>query len=26
YQALDYLAAGDAQQNIHPLLRTLYAQ
>ncbi|MEZ8046962.1 type-F conjugative transfer system pilin assembly protein TrbC, partial [Vibrio sp. 10N.237.312.C02] len=25
-QALDYLAAGDAQQNIHPLLRTLYAQ
>ncbi|CAH7134581.1 putative conjugative transfer protein TrbC [Vibrio chagasii] len=26
YQALDYLAAGDAQQNIHPLLRTLYSQ
>ena len=26
YQALDYLAMGDAQQNIHPLLRTLYSQ
>ncbi|HGO5304656.1 TPA: type-F conjugative transfer system pilin assembly protein TrbC [Vibrio harveyi] len=26
YQALDYLATGDAQQNIHPLLRTLYSQ
>ncbi|ENM5770887.1 type-F conjugative transfer system pilin assembly protein TrbC [Vibrio mimicus] len=26
YQALDYLAAGDAQQNIPPLLRTLYSQ
>nr|ADQ53941.1 putative conjugative transfer protein [Vibrio harveyi] len=26
YQALDYLATGDAQQNIHPLLHTLYSQ
>ncbi|WP_139686151.1 type-F conjugative transfer system pilin assembly protein TrbC [Vibrio tasmaniensis] len=26
YQALDYLATGDAQQNVHPLLRTLYSQ
>ncbi|WP_172380012.1 type-F conjugative transfer system pilin assembly protein TrbC [Vibrio sp. Vb339] len=26
YQALDYLTTGDAQQNIPPLLRTLYSQ
>ncbi|PQJ50004.1 type-F conjugative transfer system pilin assembly protein TrbC [Vibrio splendidus] len=26
YQALDYLATGDAQHNITPLLRTLYSQ
>ncbi|HAS6130809.1 TPA: type-F conjugative transfer system pilin assembly protein TrbC [Vibrio vulnificus] len=26
YQALDYLADGDAQQNVRPLLHTLYSQ
>nr|EGR7964680.1 type-F conjugative transfer system pilin assembly protein TrbC [Vibrio vulnificus] len=26
YQALDYLADGDAQQNVLPLLHTLYSQ